>query len=287
MQQVYNKRVEVKGYSIFYREAGNIDSTVLLLLHGFPSSSHMFRNLIPILSKKYRIIAPDFLGFGFSEMPSREEFDYTFQNLTEHIISFLSEIGVGKFAMYVFDYGAPIGFRIAKDYPEKITAIISQNGNAYLEGLSENWMPVKKYWESKSREDRDALDSFVSFQFTKWQYEYGVSDSLLIPPEAYTLDYYFLSREDSKEIQLDLIKNYQSNIDLYPDFQLYFRKYQPPFIAIWGKNDPFFLPEGAQAFKKDLPKATIKLLDTGHFALETHSEEIANLIQDFLSEVEF
>ena len=267
---------------IFYREAGPKNAPAILLLHGFPTSSHMFRNLIPALSDRYRIIAPDLPGFGFSDAPDGETFVYTFENLAGVIDSFTRSVGLERYAIYVFDYGAPVGFRLALTHPERITAIISQNGNAYEEGLSEGWNPIQKYWKQPTTENRAALRDFLTPAATKWQYLHGVQDETLVSPEAYALDSALLARPGNDEIQLDLFLDYASNIALYPKFQEYFRTRKPPLLAAWGKNDPFFLPPGAEAFKRDNPDAEVHFYETGHFALETHYQEIAAAIRDFL-----
>jgi pimeloyl-ACP methyl ester carboxylesterase len=273
----------VDGSNIFYREAGPKDAPTILLLHGFPTSSHMFRNLIPILADRYHVVAPDLPGFGFSDAPDRKRFSYTFQNLAKVIDSFTQAIGLNRFAIYVFDYGAPVGLRLALAHPERITAIISQNGNAYEEGLSEGWNPIQKYWKEPNAENRAALRQFLAPESTKWQYVHGVADQSLVAPEAYQLDSALLARPGNDEIQLDLFLDYASNVALYPQFQEYFRTKRPPLLAVWGKNDPFFLPPGAEAFKRDNPNAEVHFYDTGHFALETHAAEIATAIRDFLS----
>ncbi|WP_421943340.1 alpha/beta fold hydrolase [Pedobacter sp.] len=277
------RQIQVLGQNIFYREAGEKDFPVILLLHGYPTSSHMFRNLIPLLSTNYHVIAPDLPGFGYSDAPDRDKFDYTFDNLGKVMQGFIDVLGLKRFAIYVFDYGAPTGYRLALANPEKITGIISQNGNAYLEGLSAGWNPIQKYWENNTKQNRDAMRAnFVSFEATKFQYYDGVSDPSLIAPETYTLDQYFLDRPDSKEKQLDLLLDYKSNVVLYPKFQEYFRNSKPKLLAVWGNKDPFFLPAGAEAYKKDIPDAKVKFYDTGHFALETHLREIAKEILIFL-----
>lgn len=283
--KVNYKTIGIDNQTLFYREAGIVGSPTILLLHGFPSSSHMFRELLPILGKNYHVIAPDLIGFGMSSCPDHKEFDYTFDNLAHYIDLFTQRLNLNKFAIYVFDYGAPVGFRLALSNPDKITGIISQNGNAYEEGLSTGWDPIKKYWNDKSSENREALKSFLTAETTKWQYTCGVTDLKLVSPDGYNLDQYFLDREGSSEIQLDLFGNYSSNVALYPKFQEYFRTYQPPFLATWGKSDPFFLPEGAECFKKDNQNAIVKMYDTGHFALETHLEEIAMEIVTFLDAI--
>ena len=273
----------VNGHKIFYREAGAKNAPTILLLHGFPTSSHMFRNLIPTLADRYHVVAPDLPGFGFSDAPDRKQFRYTFDHLAKIIASFTDAIGLKTFAIYAFDYGAPVGFRLAIAHPERVTAIISQNGNAYEEGLSEGWNPIQKYWKQPTPENRAALREFLKPEATKWQYTHGVQDTTLVAPEAYELDSALLAREGNDEIQLDLFLDYASNVALYPKFQEYFRSNRPPLLAVWGKHDPFFLPPGAEAFKRDNPSAEVHFLDTGHFALETHAQEIAAAIRDFLS----
>jgi pimeloyl-ACP methyl ester carboxylesterase len=273
----------VNGHKIFYREAGSKTAAAILLLHGFPTSSHMFRNLIPVLADRYHLVAPDLPGFGFSDAPDRKRFRYTFENLAKTIDKFTQTIGLERFAIYVFDYGAPVGLRLALAHPERITAIISQNGNAYEEGLSEGWNPIQKYWKQPNDENRAALREFLTPVATRSQYVYGVEDETLVAPEAYTLDSALLARNGNDEIQLDLFLDYASNVTLYPKFQEYFRTKQPPLLAVWGKSDPFFLPPGAEAFKRDNPSAEVRLYDTGHFALETHHREIADAIREFLN----
>jgi len=277
------RHTEVEGVKIFYREGGPSTVSHLLLLHGFPTSSHMFRNLIPALADRYHVVAPDLPGFGFSDAPDRKRFRYTFENLAKVIDSFTQAIGLDRFAIYVFDYGAPVGLRLALRHPERITAIISQNGNAYLEGLSDGWNPIQKYWKEPSAENRAALRQFLAPEATKWQYVHGVQDETLVAPEVYQLDSALLARPGNDDIQLDLFLDYASNVALYPKFQDYFRTKKPPLLAVWGKNDPFFLPPGAEAFKRDNPNAEVRFYDTGHFALETHAREIAGQISDFLS----
>jgi len=271
------------GLKIFYREAGASDSPTLLLLHGFPTSSHMFRNLIPALADRFHVVAPDLPGFGFSDSPDRQQFRYTFENLAKVMDRFTETLSLDRYALYVFDYGAPVGFRLALAHPDRITAIISQNGNAYEAGLSEGWNPIQKYWKDPSVQNRAALREFLTPEATKWQYLHGVQDTTLVAPEAYELDSRLLARPGNDEIQLDLFLDYASNVALYPKFQEYFRTKRPPLLAVWGKNDPFFLPPGAEAFHRDNPKAEVRLYDTGHFALETHHPEIAGAIGDFLS----
>lgn len=279
---IHYKYATVGGHKIFYREAGQQNAPAILLLHGFPTSSHMFRNLIPGLADRYHVVAPDLPGFGFSDAPDRASFRYTFQNLAEVMENFTQVIGLNRFAMFVFDYGAPVGLRMALSQPDRVTAIISQNGNAYEEGLSEGFNPLQKYWKEPTAENRAALRQFLHPDTTKWQYVHGVSDPTLVAPEAYQLDSALLSRPGNDEIQLDLFLDYGSNVALYPKFQEYFRTKQPPTLAVWGKNDPFFLPPGAEAFTRDNPNAEIRFYDTGHFALETHCREITASIRDFL-----
>ena len=272
----------VDGHKIFYREAGSETAPAILLLHGFPTSSHMFRNLIPALADRYHVVAPDLPGFGFSDAPDHKRFRYTFDRLAQTIDRFTETIGLKRHALYVFDYGAPVGLRLALAHPERITAIISQNGNAYEEGLSQGWNPIQKYWKEPTAENRAALRGFLTPETTKWQYVHGTQDQMLVPPEVYELDSAMLARAGNDEIQLDLFLDYASNVALYARFQEYFRTKRPPLLAVWGKNDPFFLPAGAEAFKRDNPDAEVHLYDTGHFALETHHQEIASAIRDFL-----
>ena len=272
----------VDGSSIFYREAGPKDASTILLLHGFPTSSHMFRNVIPLLADRFHVVAPDLPGFGFSVAPDRKRFRYTFENLAKVIDRFTQTLGLRRYAIYVFDYGAPVGLRLALTRPERITAIISQNGNAYEEGLSQGWNPIQKYWKDPTPENRDALREFLKPEATKSQYLYGVKDATLVAPECYELDAALLARPGNDEIQLDLFLDYASNVALYPKFQEYFRTKQPPLLAVWGNSDPFFLTPGAEAFKRDNPTAEVHFYDTGHFALETHYPEIAGAIRDFL-----
>jgi pimeloyl-ACP methyl ester carboxylesterase len=282
MPPVTYRTVDVDGLDIFYREAGRADGPTLLLLHGFPTAGHMFRDLIPLLADSFHLVAPDLPGFGQSDMPPRHAFKYTFENLAETIDHFTDVIGLKRFAIYIFDYGAPVGLRIALKHPERITAIVSQNGNAYEEGLSDGWTPIRAYWEDPSQTNRDALRAFLAPETTVWQYTHGVPDATAVAPDGYSLDNFYLARPGADEVQLDLFGDYKSNVALYPAFQEYFRTHKPRFLAAWGKNDPFFLPAGAEAFKRDIPEAIVRFFDTGHFALETHASEIARAICDFL-----
>ena len=275
--------INADGVQVFYREAGPADASVILLLHGFPSSSHQYRELIPLLAERYRVIAPDLPGFGFTVVPEERKYVYTFESMAKTIDAFVTALGLTKYAIYVFDYGAPVGFRLAVAHPERITAIVSQNGNAYEEGLSDGWGDLRRYWANPTPENRDAIRPMVTYKATRDQYLYGVSDPLLVAPESYTLDAALLARPGIDEIQLDIFLNYATNVALYPTFQKYFRDFKPPLLAIWGKNDPFFIPPGAEAYKRDNPNATVELLDTGHFALETHVEYIAERINQLLA----
>ena len=272
----------IEGNNVFYREAGSKVAPSILLLHGFPTSSHMFRDLIPALADRYHVVAPDLPGFGFSDAPNRKKFHYTFDHLAKVIDGFTQTIGLERFAIYIFDYGAPVGLRLALAHPERITTIISQNGNAYEEGLSKGWNPIQKYWKEPTAGNRVALRDFLTPEATKSQYLYGVQDAIQVAPESYELDSALLARPGNDEIQLDLFLDYASNVALYPKFQEYFRTKKPPLLAVWGKSDPFFLPAGAEAFKRDNPDAEVNFYETGHFALETHAEEIASTIRDFL-----
>jgi pimeloyl-ACP methyl ester carboxylesterase len=282
MDPIKYRAGDVDGFKVFYREAGPTDGPKLLLLHGFPTAGHMFRDLIPLLADRFHIVAPDLPGFGQSDMPPRDEFRYTFDNIANVIDRFTEVIGFDRFSVYVFDYGAPTGFRIAARHPERIAAIISQNGNAYEEGLSEGWAPIKDYWQDPSPANRRALRALLTPETTRWQYTHGVPDQTRVSPDGQNLDNFYLARPGADEAQLDLFGDYKSNVALYPSFQEYFRTYEPPLLAVWGKNDPFFVPAGAEAFKRDDPRAVVRFFDTGHFALETHAREIADSIRDFL-----
>ena len=274
--------VEADGLRLFYRAAGDHRAPVVLLLHGFPTSSFMFRELIPRLAPNYRVIAPDLPGFGFTQVPAERNYKYSFDQLALTVEAFTKGLKLNRYAIYVFDYGAPTGFRLAMAHPERVTAIVTQNGNAYEEGLGDAWGPIRKYWAAPTAENRDILrQSILTAGGTRWQYTHGVANPERVPPEAYTLDTALLERPGNKEIQLDLFLDYGSNVKLYPKFQEYFRKSKPPLLAIWGKNDPFFIPTGAEAFRKDIPDAKIQFLDTGHFALETHVVEISSAMKDF------
>ena len=276
------RKLNVDGLNIFYREAGAEDAPAVLLLHGFPSASHMFRDLIPRLSDRFHVVAPDFPGFGQSDMPSREGFSYTFAKIADVIERFTEIAGLNRYAMYVFDYGSPVGFRLAVKHPERITGIISQNGNAYEEGLSDGWNPIRAYWRQPTQTHRDALRSLLTPETTLWQYTHGVDDPAAISPDGYSLDDFYMARPGAHDVQLDLLLDYADNVALYPVFQNYLRTYTPRLLAVWGKNDPFFLPAGAEAFKRDVPGAVVRFFDTGHFALETHADEIAVAIREFL-----
>jgi pimeloyl-ACP methyl ester carboxylesterase len=283
MPEIAYRTVDADGLTVFYREAGSADAPTLLLLHGFPSASHMFRELIPLLAGQFHLVAPDLPGFGKSDMPARGDFDYTFEHITDVIDRLTQVLGLDRFALYVFDYGAPVGFRIATRHPGRITAIISQNGNAYEEGLSNGWAPVQAYWKDPSPANREAVRSMIQPETTIWQYTHGVPDPARVSPDGYGLDNYYLARPGADQIQLDLMLDYASNVELYPVFHEYFRSSQPRLLAVWGSNDPFFLPAGAEAFKRDIQGADVRFVPTGHFALETHVAEIAAAITGFLA----
>ena len=284
MVETKNQTINIDGQAIFYREAGDKENApTILLLHGFPTSSHMFRNLIPALADKFHLIAPDYPGFGNSSMPTVDEFQYTFDHLAEIVNKFISQMGLERFSIYVMDYGAPIGYRPAVKNPEKIEALIVQNGNAYDEGLGEFWAPIKAYWSTPNEKNKDALMKFLTIEATKWQYTHGVRNENAISPDNWNLDQSFLERPGNKEIQLQLFHDYRSNPPLYPQWQEYFRKYQPATLVVWGKNDYIFLKEGAIPYQRDLKNIEVHLLDTGHFALEEECELIAELISRFLT----
>jgi len=279
---VHHRTVVVDGHRVFYREAGQPGRPAILLLHGFPTSSHMFRDLIPALAEHFHVVAPDLPGFGFTEVRADPAFAYTFDNLAKVIGAFADAIGFRRHAIYVFDYGAPVGFRLALARPERIAAIVSQNGNAYEEGLSDGWNPIQRYWREPTEANREALRAFLAPEATRWQYVHGVADETLVAPESYTLDSALLARPGNADIQLDLFLDYASNVALYPAFQAYLAQYRPPLLAVWGQNDPFFLPAGAEAFRRHNPRAEVHLLDTGHFALATHAAEIGGRMIEFL-----
>jgi pimeloyl-ACP methyl ester carboxylesterase len=282
--QVHYRYEQVGDVKVFYREAGDPSAQTVLLLHGFAASSFMFRDLIPALADRYHVIAPDLPAFGFTEAPARGEYAYTFSQLAKTIGQFTDQLKLDKYALMVHDYGAPVGWRLAAADPSRVTAIISQNGNAYEEGLGEGWVPIQKYWRDPSQKNREALSDFPTPASIKWQYLEGVTDESAVSPDGYTLEGVQISRPGNADIQLDLVLDYASNVELYPAFQQYFRTHQPPLLAVWGKNDPFFLAAGAQAWKRDIPEADIRLYDTGHFALETHGKEIIPVIRQFLDE---
>ncbi|CAM3254930.1 alpha/beta fold hydrolase [Asticcacaulis taihuensis] len=274
--------VDVDGLKLFYREAGDVDRPTVLLLHGFPSASHMFRDLIPELSQHYHVVAPDLPGFGMTEQPARDQFGYTFENITNVVDRFIEVLGLTRFAIYVFDYGAPVGFRLAVKHPERITAIVTQNGNTYVEGVSDAFAPVMAYWNEPTKANRDALRCFLAPETTLFQYTHGVDDPTIVSPDGRNLDDFYLSRPGNDEIQLDLMLDYQTNVALYDTIQAYLRAHQPPVLAIWGKNDPFFIPAGAEAFRRDVPAADVRFVESGHFALETHAAEIGAAMREFL-----
>lgn len=283
--QVHYRTIAVDGLDLFYREAGPADAPVLLLLHGFPTSSHMFRDLMPLLTDRYRVVAPDLPGFGFTTSPPATTFAYTFDHLAEVTDRFTQALGLARYALYIFDYGAPVGLRLALAHPERVTALITQNGNAYEEGLSTGWDPSRTYWQDPTPENRAAMREMQTWDTTQFQYRHGTPDPTQVAPEAPALDFWGLSRPGYDEMQLDLILDYRTNVALYPRFQEYFRTHRPPTLAVWGENDPFFLPAGAHAYRRDNPAAQVHLLPTGHFALETHVVEIAGLIRVFLAPV--
>lgn len=279
------KSVDADGVSIFYREVGPADAPVLLLLHGFPASSHMFRNLMPLLAQHYRVIAPDMPGFGFTEVPAQRQYRYRFEDLSRTVAAFVDALALPRFALYVFDYGAPVGFRLAMAQPQRVSAIVSQNGNAYEEGLGEAWAPFQRYWQQPTQENRLALREALTLETTRWAYTHGLADPSQVAPEAYHLDAALMARPGQQDIQLDLFLDYASNVAAYPRFHAYFRAHQPPLLAIWGQHDALFVPAGAQAFVRDNPRATVQLLDAGHFALETHAAPVASAMLQFLNPI--
>lgn len=281
--QILYKTITIDGVEIFYREAGPADAPTILLLHGFPTSSHMFRNLIPALSDQFRLVAPDYPGFGNSAQPAMDEFDYTFDNLARVMERFVAELGIKKYSLYLMDYGAPIGFRLAVKHPEQVQALIIQNGNAYNEGLRDFWDPIRLYWKDRTPANGKALAGFISPEGVKWQYTHGVRNEQAISPDNWNVDLRHLSREGNPEIQLALFYDYQNNVPHYPEWQSYFSKYQPPALIVWGKNDYIFPAEGAYPYQRDLKNLEFHLLDTGHFALEEDGQVIADTIREFLN----
>lgn len=280
--QIEYRTINIEGTNIFYRSAGPETAPTIVLLHGFPTSSHMYRNIIPILAHKYRVIAPDYPGFGYSDSPDRSRFSYTFDNYSNIVEKLLSALNVDRFSLYVMDYGAPVGFRLADRNQDRVQALIVQNGNAYSEGIAEFWDPIKAYWTTGASAEREAIRWLTSIKATKWQYTNGVGRTSLVSPDAWTLDQYGLDRPGNQEIQLDLFYDYRTNLPLYPKWQSYFRQKRPPTLVVWGRNDAIFVAPGAAPYKRDNPDAELHLLDTGHFALETHSQEIGSLIMDFM-----
>jgi pimeloyl-ACP methyl ester carboxylesterase len=283
--RTFARRVEADGVKVFYREAGPVDAPVVLLLHGFPTSSFQYREFIPRLADRYHVIAPDLAGFGFTEVPPQRNYKYTFDTLSQTLLTFTDALQLKRYALYVFDYGAPTGFRLAMARPERVSAIVSQNGNAYEEGLGDAWAPIQRYWREPTAENRNAIRQVLNAEGMKHEYASGIAHPEMIAPEGYTLDAALLARPGNVDIQLDLFLDYANNVKLYPKFHEYFRRAQPPLLAIWGKHDPYFIPAGAEAFRRDLPKATVQFLDTGHFALETHVDEVAAAVRTFLPNV--
>lgn len=282
---VYYRYADADGVRVFYREAGAADAPVLLLLHGYPTSSHQFRQLIPLLAERFRVIAPDLPGFGFTEVPAERDYVYRFDDLAVTLGAFVDTLGLQRYALYVFDYGAPTGLRLALAYPQRVTALVSQNGNAYLEGLGDAWAPIRDYWAEPTAEHRQVVhDNVLNLEATRWQYVEGVAHPEQIAPETWMLDTLLMERPGNKAIQLDLFYDYRNNLTLYPAFQQFFRDTQLPTLVIWGKGDPFFIPPGAEAYRRDNPNAVVEMLDTGHFALETHVEHIAGRIIAVLGE---
>jgi len=277
-------RIEADGVQVFYREAGPANAPVILLLHGFPTSSFQYRELIPRLADRYRVIAPDLPGFGFTEVPDERGYIYTFDALARTLLAFTEVLELTRYALYVFDYGAPTGFRLALAAPERVTAIVSQNGNAYEEGLGDAWHPIQRYWREPNLENRNAIRAGLTLEGMRHEYSVGITNPDLIKPEGYTLDAALLARPGNIDIQLDLFLDYANNVKLYPKFHEYFRRAKPPLLAVWGKFDPYFIPAGAEAFRKDIAHATVKFLPTGHFALETHLEEVVSAMREFLGD---
>ena len=282
---VHHRYADADGVKVFYREAGSPDAPVMLLLHGYPTHSGQYRELIPRLAPHFRVIAPDFPGFGFTQVPKERNYKYSFEGLTNTLEAFVDKLGLKAYSMYIFDYGAPTGLRLAVRHPERVKGLVTQNGNAYTEGLGDAWGPMQKLWADPTPANRqDVADKVITFEATKWQYEHGAEPNVdLIAPETYTLDYALLDRPGSKDIQLDLVLDYASNLKEYPSFHEFFRKSKFPTLVIWGKNDAFFIPPGAEAFKRDIPHAVVEFVDTGHFALETHGEYIAKRIIEVLA----
>ncbi|WP_312141106.1 alpha/beta fold hydrolase [Pantoea septica] len=280
---VHYRYADADGVRMFYREAGNPELPTLLLLHGYPSSSHQFRDLIPLLSDTFHLVAPDLPGFGFTDVPDARHYVYSFDALGETLAAFVDALRLERYALYVFDYGAPSGLRLALTYPDRVTGLVSQNGNAYLEGLGDAWEPIRRYWAQPTLENRQVVhDNVLNLAGTRWQYLHGVSDETLVAPEGYMLDTLLMERPGNKAIQLDLFLDYANNLTRYPAFQQFFREKQLPTLVIWGKHDPFFIPPGAQAYLRDNPQAQVELLDTGHFALETHAAYIAQRIRQVI-----
>jgi len=282
MQRTLIRHVDADGVNLFYREAGSPDAPVVLLLHGFPTSSFQYRELIPRLAGEYRVIAPDLPGFGFADIPATRSYTYTFDALAQTMLAFTDALQLKRYALYLFDYGAPTGFRLAMQRPDCVTAILSPNGNAYEEGLGDAWAPIRRYWSEPSAENREAIRKGLNLEGMRREYSSGIPHPEFIAPEGYTLDAALLARPGNVDLQLDLFLDYANNVKLYPKFQEYFRQYKPPLFAIWGRYDPYFIPAGAEAFRRDIPGATVQFLDTGHFALETHVDEIAAAMRKFL-----
>ncbi len=279
---IFYRHAMIDGVKVFYREAGPADGPVVLLLHGFPTSSHMFRNLIPLLADRYRVIAPDYPGYGQSDAPDRAGFAYTFARFADMVDTLMGQLGARQYAMYVMDYGAPVGYRLALKHPDRVSALIVQNGNAYEEGLLDFWTPIKAYWAAGTSDKREALANLVTLDITKFQYTDGMSDVARISPDNWVQDQALLDRPGNKDIQLDLLYDYRTNVPLYPQFQAFFRTRQPPTLIVWGKNDKIFPAEGAYPYRRDLPNAEFHMIDSGHFALEDRLDQMAPLINDFL-----